>query len=121
MRPLAYLSWVAGSILTLAALSVALTMIVDPYRLFGTAEIAGWTALKPRIYEQTGIAKTYQLERVVPAILLLGNSRIEIGLNPGSAQWPRDSGPVFNAAEAGTGLFTAWRRLSGSSGHTAPV
>ena len=111
MRPLAYLAWVAGSILTLAVLTVALTTIVDPYRLFGTAEIAGWTALKPRIYEQRGIAKTYQLERIVPATLLLGNSRVEIGLDPESAQWPRDSGPVFNAAEGGASLFVAWRRL----------
>ncbi len=68
------------------------------------------TALKPRVYEQVGSAKTRQLERVRPATLV-GNIRVEIELHPTGPLWPADSGPVFNAAEAGPGLFTAWRML----------
>jgi hypothetical protein len=111
MRPYGYLVWLAGTVLALAALTVALGVFVDSYRLSGTAPVSGWTALKPRIYEQTGIAKTYSLERLAPTTLLLGNSRVEIGFDPESAQWPGGAGPVFNAAEAGTGLFTAERML----------
>ena len=79
--------------------------------MFGTPVTPGWTALKPRIYQQTGIAKTYQLERVAPRTLLLGNSRIEIGLDPQSHEWPGDAQPVFNAAEDGRGLPLALAML----------
>lgn len=102
-----YLFWLGGTILMLAIFSVLLTILVDPYRMFGTPVVPGWTELKPHVYEQVGIAKTYQLERIAPKTVLLGNSRVEIGLDPASPEWPADARPVFNAAEAGRDLFTA--------------
>lgn len=106
-----YLLLLGATIIGLALLSITFTILVDPYRMYGTPVVAGWTALKPRIYEQVGIAKTRQLERERPTTVLLGNSRTEIGLNPESPFWPADARPVFNAAEAGKDLFTAWRML----------
>ncbi len=89
--------------LGLAVFAVALGVYVDPYRMYGTNRLA----LTPRIYEQSDLAKTYLLERSKPRTLLLGNSRVEIGLDPESSSWPEELKPVFNAAEAGRGLFTA--------------
>ena len=111
MRPVGFLLGVGATALGLALAAIALTIWVDPYRMFGTPVTPGWTALKPRIYQQTGIAKTYQLERVAPRTLLLGNSRIEIGLDPQSHEWPGDAQPVFNAAEDGRGLPLALAML----------
>lgn len=102
-----YLLWMSTTIIVLAFLSVALGVLVDPYRMFGTPVVIGWTALKPRIYEHTGIAKTYQLERTAPRTVLLGNSRVEVGFDPASPEWPANARPVFNAGEAGRDLFTA--------------
>lgn len=107
MNPLSFLAWLAGTIFGLACLAIVLGVVIDPYRMYGTAEAPGWTALKPRIYNQAEIAKTYQLERIAPATLLLGNSRVEIGLDPQSSRWPADAQPVFNAAMAGGNLRTA--------------
>lgn len=107
MRATAYLAWFGGTIAALAAIVLVLTISVDPYRMFGTPTVPGWTELKPRAYEQMGIAKTYQLERIAPRTLLLGNSRTEIGLDPESPKWPVALRPVFNAAEAGRGPFTS--------------
>lgn len=107
MRARVYLAWLVGSFLLLGAVVAALNALVDPYRMFGTPAVVGWTALKPRIYEQIGIAKTYQLERIKPVTVLLGNSRVEVGINPDSPVWRAAAQPVFNAAEAGTGPFTA--------------
>jgi len=104
MRSLSYFVWFAATVLTLASLSIALGIGVDPYRMYGTPVVPGWTALKPQIYKQASLAKTYQLERVGPATLLLGNSRVEIGFDPESPHWPAAAHPVFNAALAGGGL-----------------
>ena len=90
---------------------IALSVFADPYRMFATPAIPGLTALKPRIYEQAALAKTYQLERVRPRTLLLGNSRVENGFDPQSEVWPKSWQPVFNAGLAGEDLFMAWRML----------
>jgi hypothetical protein len=107
MRAPAYLLMVAGTIAVLAMATVAFTMFVDPYRMFGTPTVRGLTKLKPRAAEQMGIAKTYQLERIAPKTLLLGNSRTEIGLDPMSGQFPADQRAVFNAAYAGRDVCTS--------------
>jgi hypothetical protein len=111
MRPVGYLAGVGAAALGLALAAIALTVWVDPYRMYGTPLAPGWTALKPRIYQQTGIAKTYQLERVAPRTLLLGNSRVGIGIDPESREWPPAAQPVFNAAQDGRGLSTALAML----------
>src|SRR6516164_9869851 len=107
MRPLCFFAWLGGTVVTLVCLAIALGVAVDPYRMYGTGTAPGWTALKPRIYNQTLIAKTYQLERIRPATLLLGNSRVEIGFDPEGRAWPASASPVFNAAVAGGDLLTS--------------
>lgn len=104
----------------LACFCVALGVGVDPYRVYGTAEVRGWTALKPRAYEQSVMAKTYALKRVAPVTLLLGNSRVEVGIDPASPQWPAEARPVFNAGHAGTGPETALLMLREAIAVRAP-
>jgi hypothetical protein len=106
-----YLVRLAAVALIWAAFSIAITVVVDPYRMYGTPGISGWTELKPRIDQQSDLAKTNQLERTAPRTLLLGNSRVEIGFDPESQVWPATYKPVFNAAEAGKGLSTALAML----------
>jgi hypothetical protein len=107
MRPLTYFGWIAGTMALLAISVVFLTVATDPYRTFGTPAITGWTALKPRAYQQIGMAKLYQLDRIAPQTLILGNSRAEIGLDPASPLWPVALRPAFNAAVAGGSVYTS--------------
>src|SRR4051795_1463032 len=107
MRAIAYLLMVAGTIIVLAVATIVLTIFADPYRMFGTPTVRGLTELKPRAAEQAGIARTYQLERVAPKTLLLGNSRTEIGLDPMSVQFPVAQRTVFNAAYPGRNVCTS--------------
>src|SRR3954452_8447374 len=107
MRSPTYLAMVFGTIALLAAVTAVFTILVDPYRMFGTPTVRGLTELKPRAAEQMGIAKTYQLERIAPKMLLLGNSRTDIGLDPSSSQFPDEQRPVFNAAYAGRDVCTS--------------
>src|SRR5690349_475544 len=98
MRAPVYLAWLGGTVAVLAAGVVAVIIAVDPYYVFATRALAHWNELKPRAYQQVGMTKEYQLERIAPRILILGNSRSEIGLDPESPIWPANGRPVFNAS-----------------------
>ncbi len=106
-----YLTIAALTIAVLALCTVLLTVLVDPYRMYGTPSIPGLTELKPLAYRHSAFVKEYLLERMRPRTLLLGNSRVEIGLDPESPLWPQDDRPVFNAAESGRDLAIALIRL----------
>lgn len=69
--------------------------------------------MKPAAYHQAA-AKTYLLERARPITLLLGNSRIELGFDPQSEQWPETMRPVFNAGLDGRDLSIAVKILDGA-------
>jgi hypothetical protein len=102
-----YFTALASTIAVLAVAAASLTIAVDPYRMWDTREIAGFNAMKPRVDQQHLLAKTYMLERHTPKTLLLGNSRIEVGLDPESPLWPDAARPAFNAGIAGADLSIA--------------
>lgn len=99
-----YLAVFFGALVGLAAITAALTIAVDPYYLFGTPRIAGFNKFKPAADNRAVTAKVALLERVRPRTLLLGNSRVEVGFNPKSEEWPEKMQPVFNAGLSGRGL-----------------
>jgi hypothetical protein len=102
-----YLALTGFTILGLTVVSIALCVYVDPYRMYATDRIAR----KPFVYSQADLAKAYMLERMRPNTLILGNSRVEAGLDPESEDWPDNRRPVFNAAGARVDVFMAWRLL----------
>ena len=111
LTPTRYLMWAAGTMAALAALTLAFTVAVDPYYIFGTPGIGGFNAVKTLAVNQAVSAKTYQLERTHPRTLLLGNSRVAVGLDPMSPEWPVSMQPVFNAGLSGRDLAIAARLL----------
>ena len=106
-----YLMAIAATIAALAVATVVVTVVVDPYRMYGSHPVVGLTELKPSAYRHSDFVKEYLIERTKPRTLLLGNSRVEIGLDPQSPLWPQEAQPVFNAAESGHDLATAVVRL----------
>lgn len=95
--------------LTVAALSAAvviLNIVVDPFYIFGS-HVGVWNRLKPAALEHGAPTKTALLGRVRPRALLLGNSRIEVGFDPASVEWPSEMRPVFNGGLAGYTLSTS--------------
>jgi hypothetical protein len=111
--------WLAGSlaILTLAA---AVNLIVDPYGVYGLVRIVGVNDDKTAAVAQSRMAKHYLVERVHPATLLIGSSRVEAGLDPESDAWPQDLRPVFNMGSAGTGPHSQLRLLQDSLAAAQP-
>lgn len=109
--PRYYWAWMLAGVLGAALLAAAAAIGVDPYRAFGTPPVEGWTLHKPRIYQRAFQAKRWQLARLRPRAVLLGNSRVEVGIDPQSPIWPDSAQPVFNAGLAGHRLASASEML----------
>ncbi|WP_133718355.1 hypothetical protein [Methylocaldum gracile] len=89
----------------------ACNLVADPYGLFRLVDEPGFNRIKPSAGAHGTMAKAYQVLRVQPRGLILGNSRAEVGFDPEYEAWPADSRPVFNLALPGTGTETTVRFL----------
>lgn len=97
------LTWLAALLCLLLAIS-GLNALVDPYEVFGAARIAGINEFKPAAKNHMMLAKTYQVEREHPVTVLLGSSRVLIGLDPASQWFPPRMRPVYDFGVPG--VFT---------------
>ena len=89
----------------------AINIVVDPYGIFRLIDRTGFNSVKPAAPSRGPMAKAYQVLRVQPKTLILGNSRAELGLDPNHIAWPQNVRPVYNAALPGTGTGTSLRYL----------
>jgi hypothetical protein len=96
----------------LIILAVAVfNLVVDPYGLFRLVDRPGFNSIKPKAGVHGAMAKAYQVLRMQPRGLILGNSRSEVGLDPEYWAWPQNARPVFNLALPGTGTQTTLNYL----------
>lgn len=104
-----YLSlWMAITGVFLAGVA-AVNAVVDPYGVVRLVDKPGFNQIKPAAGAHGAVSKAYQMLRVRPRTLLLGNSRAEVGLDP--AHPALSARPVYNAALPGTGTQTSLRYL----------
>ena len=96
--------WLA-CVLVLVSLTGAFDALVDPYLVIGAPRIAGFNAAKPETETHTLLAKTYLMQRAAYPGVMFGDSKVDIGLDPDSAFWPRNSRPAFNDGLPGSGIF----------------
>jgi len=99
---------IAGSIIGVFLLIVAiLNVLVDPFFVFGTAWDGPLSAYKPDIASRT--AKAELLRRHRFPTLLLGSSRVEVGVAPDSPAFEGDK--VFNAALRGANFYETYHEF----------
>jgi hypothetical protein len=104
-----------------ATAGAALTcFIVNPYGVFPGPGISGFNRDKTQAIWQPHLAKAYLVEHVEPATLLLGDSRIELGLNPQSMSWRNEFRPVFNLGVPGVSLSDQYRYFEHALSHFVP-
>jgi hypothetical protein len=96
---------------TLLLLVAGFNLVVDPYGLFRWIDAPAFNATKPTAGAHGAMAKAYQVLRVDPAGLILGNSRAEVGFDPLHPAWPAEARPVFNLALPGAGTSTSLHYL----------
>lgn len=90
-------------------LAAGVNYFVDPYGLFGARRIVGFNERKPASTERVRVTKPYMASRVRPTVVIGGNSRPEIGLDPRSACWGKIDQPVFNMGVPGSSVFMQTR------------
>lgn len=97
--------------LTLTAVLMALAvlgviMLTDPYGLLGHDVVPG---AKPQAYNQAAAAKAARFGRAQPKSLFIGNSRIDVGIDPETL--PEHLQPAFNYGIPGEGILQSALRL----------
>ena len=95
----------------LAAIVAAFNAVMDPYLVIGTPRIAHLNAYKPAVDTQERLMKAYDVLRARPSTLILGTSRVDLGLDDQNPAWPADNRPVYNLGLVGAGLYTSYRYL----------
>ncbi len=100
--------WRVFAILAGGALLVAAFIaLIDPYRLSGLLDVQGINHIKPLPGQYREQIKSAQARALQPNALMLGNSRIEVGMDPESPQLRSRGYLAYNLALAGTSLATA--------------
>jgi len=102
--------WLIATALLLL-LVAGFTLVVDPYGIFRLVDAPGFNSVKPQAGNHGAMVKAYQVTRVKPRALILGNSRAEVGFDPEHRAWPESARPVFNLALPGTGTAASLRYL----------
>lgn len=90
--------------------------LVDPYGLYGgAAGRQGWNAVKPALSRYQDEIKLSHALALAPSVVILGNSRAEIGLDPDgpalAALRLQRHMPAYNLAISGSGIAVAHGQL----------
>jgi hypothetical protein len=97
--------WLSLTVLLLLAVAV-FNFFIDPYGLFRIVDRPGFNSIKPKAAPHGEMVKAYQVLRIKPRALILGNSRAEVGFDPKHPAWPASARPVYNLALPGTDTST---------------
>lgn len=108
-----FIKWMAASLLAGVLLTVLFVVVVDPYRLFRLVDIAGFNVVKPRPDHYQSEIKLAGARALRPAIVLMGNSRVDVGIDPDSKQLGSAGRPAYNLAIPGTGVGTSREQFDG--------
>lgn len=98
-----------GGIALLVLAVAGLNLAVDPYRVFGMPDVAGFNAIKPDFVESLRMTTPYALDRHRPEGLVLGTSRAGRGYRTGHAGFRGLD--TYNAALPAVSLYEMWRTL----------
>ena len=102
-----FIKWMVATLLAGVLLVVLFVVVVDPYRLFRLVDVAGVNAVKPSPEHFQSEIKLAGAKALRPATVLMGNSRVDVGIDPDSEQLGAARRPAYNLAIPGTGVGTS--------------
>jgi hypothetical protein len=88
----------------------AFNYLIDPYGIYRQV-CFNFNAQKPYASTQIRMVKAYGAKNIRPRSLSLGNSRVDIGLDPLCTAWPEDGKPNYNLGIPGGDLYTSLKYL----------
>lgn len=102
--------WMLACILFAGAVAT-FNALVDPYLLFNFPRIPGFNDRKPGGETQERMMKAYEVTRAAPRALILGTSRVDMGLDTRHPVWPAAARPAYNLGIAAASPYTSFRYL----------
>jgi hypothetical protein len=115
-----YLARVGAMVGAGSLLAILFVAVVDPYQLFRWVDRQGFNRVKPLPEQYREQIKLAQARALRPNALLLGNSRIEVGMDPASAALRAHGYSAYNLALAGTSLTVSQRMFDQVRKDSAP-
>lgn len=103
-HPRTFVAVFLASIFAATTTIAAVNVIVDPFWRFDLVEIPGFNAQKTQFPAFARLAKAGMVCRLQPATVILGTSRVEVGLDPSHPALRSAAGGAYNLALAGSGL-----------------
>lgn len=95
-----------------AAAITAFVAIVDPYGVYGIVNRPNFNSIKPGLNRYQTEIKQERAIRLQPNLIILGNSRAEIGFDPHAAALEARPGNGYNLAIPGTGVSNSARQFA---------
>jgi hypothetical protein len=92
-------------------LCIGTVVVVDPYRLYGLVDVAGFNRIKPQPERYQEQIKVLGALNTKANVIIVGNSRAEIGLDPTFGGFAAPGISTYNMALAGSALSTSKREL----------
>jgi len=106
MSPQSYLARLTTFGLLFALLAVLFNWLVDPYAIFEVKRLPGFNQNKIDINNFTALSKKYQAQSGTYNALIVGNSRVELGLNPSHQCFTEAGLQPYNVGLPGAGIRT---------------
>jgi hypothetical protein len=107
----AYLRTVIICVSAILLVVAAANVLVNPFALFPVEGITGFNQRKTEFFKHVRLVKAYEMRRIQSDVLLLGNSRVDMALDPTHAALQSFSGKAYNAALTGGTLYESLRYL----------
>jgi hypothetical protein len=107
----AYLKALIAGVVALLLVVAGINIFVNPFALFSIDAIAGVNQRKTEFFKHMRLVKAYEIRRIRPEVILLGNSRVDMALNPQHPALNQISGNAYNAALTGGTLYESLRYL----------
>jgi hypothetical protein len=102
---------------------VSFNIVVDPFRIFDLVSIAGLNEQRTQVSTRSRMAKAVRTCVVDATSVVMGTSRVEVGVNPEHPGW-HNPGRVYSLALAGMGIDEiekTFRHLVHASPHLKEV
>ncbi|MCB1689000.1 MAG: hypothetical protein KDI33_10955 [Halioglobus sp.] len=106
MKAKSYLLRTLAISLGVSLLVMAVNYLVDPYGITGAARVPGLNQYKSEINEHTRVLKKYQPLFSTHNALIVGNSRVELGIAPAHTCFQRAGMDVYNLGMPGAEVDT---------------
>ncbi len=104
--------WLAATTVSGIFVVIFFSVVIDPYNLYNWFKYDGINTKKPDTTRYLEEIKLTEAIKLNPNLIILGNSRAEIGFNPESPYLVDHGYSAFNLAIRGTSIFTSTRQLN---------